>query len=209
MKVIVTRPRDAGRAARRAARGARTRGRRMPADRDRADVGPPDRRRRLRLGRRHEPERRGRDRAARARTCRRSPPSGPAPPSALREHGLEPSFVPRVSTQEGLLAEFPRPAGRVLFAAAESSRRGPIDALDADFVPLYATRLLDAGAAGGGRRPARLRLRGARVCGDRRRQTRGLHRAADDPRRAKAWACRSPPKRGRTTWTGSSQPWTL
>ena len=34
------------------------------------------------------------------------------------------------------------PAGRVLFAAAENSRRGPIEELDADFVPLYATRLL-------------------------------------------------------------------
>ncbi len=67
---------------------------------------------------------------------------GPGTAERLREHGLEPSFVPRVSTQEGLIAEFPRPAGRVLFAAAENSRRGPIDALGADFVPLYATRLL-------------------------------------------------------------------
>ncbi len=50
--------------------------------------------------------------------------------------------MPSVSSQEGLLAEFPRPAGRVLFAAAENSRRGPIDDLGADFVPLYATRLL-------------------------------------------------------------------
>jgi uroporphyrinogen-III synthase len=41
-----------------------------------------------------------------------------------------------------LLREFPRPAGRVLFAAAEGARRGPIDALGADFVPLYRTRLL-------------------------------------------------------------------
>ena len=67
---------------------------------------------------------------------------GPGTAERLREHGLEPAFVPRVSTQEGLIAEFPRPAGRVLFAAAENSRRGPIDALGADFVPLYATRLL-------------------------------------------------------------------
>jgi uroporphyrinogen-III synthase len=67
---------------------------------------------------------------------------GPGTAERLREHGLDPSFVPRVSTQEGLIAEFPRPAGRVLFAAAENSRRGPIDALRADFVPLYATRLL-------------------------------------------------------------------
>jgi len=67
---------------------------------------------------------------------------GPGTAERLREHGLDPSFVPRVSTQEGLIAEFPRPAGRVLFAAAENSRRGTIDALGADFVPLYATRLL-------------------------------------------------------------------
>src|SRR5215218_7282972 len=67
---------------------------------------------------------------------------GPGTAERLREHGLEPAFVPRVSSQEGFLSEFPRPAGRVLFAAAENSRRGPIEDLDADFVPLYATRLL-------------------------------------------------------------------
>jgi uroporphyrinogen-III synthase len=67
---------------------------------------------------------------------------GPGTAERLREHGLEPAFVPRVSSQDGLLDEFPRPAGRVLFAAAENSRRGPIDALGADFVPLYSTRLL-------------------------------------------------------------------
>jgi uroporphyrinogen-III synthase len=67
---------------------------------------------------------------------------GPGTAERLREHGLEPAFVPLVSSQEGLLAEFPRPAGRVLFAAAENSRRGPIEELDADFVPLYSTRLL-------------------------------------------------------------------
>jgi uroporphyrinogen-III synthase len=67
---------------------------------------------------------------------------GPGTAETLRTHGIEPDFVPRVSSQDGLLAEFPRPAGRVLFAAAENSRRGPIDALDADFVPLYRTRLL-------------------------------------------------------------------
>jgi uroporphyrinogen III methyltransferase/synthase len=67
---------------------------------------------------------------------------GPGTAERLVEHGLEPGFVPRVSSQDGLLAEFPRPAGRVLFAAAENSRRGPIDELGADFVPLYGTRLL-------------------------------------------------------------------
>jgi uroporphyrinogen-III synthase len=67
---------------------------------------------------------------------------GPGTAEALRSHGLEPAFVPSESSQDGLLREFPRPAGRVLFAAAEGARRGPIDALGADFVPLYRTRLL-------------------------------------------------------------------
>ncbi len=67
---------------------------------------------------------------------------GPGTAERLREHGLEPAFVPHISSQEGLLAEFPRPAGRVLFAAAENSRRGPIEELGADFVPLYSTHLL-------------------------------------------------------------------
>ena len=51
-------------------------------------------------------------------------------------------LVPRISTQEGLLAELPRPAGRVLFAGAEGARRLLVDELDADFVPLYRTREL-------------------------------------------------------------------
>jgi uroporphyrinogen-III synthase len=51
-------------------------------------------------------------------------------------------LVPRVSTQEGLLAELPRPAGRVLFAGAEAARRLLVQELDADFVPLYRTREL-------------------------------------------------------------------
>jgi uroporphyrinogen-III synthase len=67
---------------------------------------------------------------------------GPGTAEALRAHGIEPAFIPVVSSQDGLLAEFPQPAGRVLFAAAEGARRGLIDALGADFVPLYRTRLL-------------------------------------------------------------------
>jgi uroporphyrinogen-III synthase len=67
---------------------------------------------------------------------------GPGTAEVLREHGIEPAFVPRDSSQDGLLREFPRPAGRVLFAAAEGARRRPIDELQADFVPLYRTRLL-------------------------------------------------------------------
>ena len=51
-------------------------------------------------------------------------------------------LVPRVSSQEGLLAELPRPAGRVLFAGAEGARRLLVDALGADFVALYRTHEL-------------------------------------------------------------------
>jgi uroporphyrinogen-III synthase len=74
---------------------------------------------------------------------------GPGTAETLRAHGIEPDFVPRVSSQDGLLAEFPRPSGRVLFAAAENSRRRPIDELGADFVPLYRTRLLSPGPPAG------------------------------------------------------------
>jgi len=80
--------------------------------------------------------------ARRGRNLPRVAAVGPGTAERLREHGIEPAFVPRVSSQDGLLEEFPRPAGAVLFAAAENSRRGPVDALGADFVPLYRTRLL-------------------------------------------------------------------
>jgi uroporphyrinogen-III synthase len=50
--------------------------------------------------------------------------------------------VPAVATQEGLLAELPQPAGRVLFAAAEGARTLLPDALGADVVLLYRTREL-------------------------------------------------------------------
>ena len=52
-------------------------------------------------------------------------------------------LVPAVATQEGLLAELPRPAGRVLFAGAEGARRLLVDELEADFLPLYRTRELE------------------------------------------------------------------
>jgi len=67
---------------------------------------------------------------------------GPGTAETLLELGVEPGFVPQVSSQDGLLAEFPRPAGRVLFAAAEGARTRPIEELGADFVPLYRTRLV-------------------------------------------------------------------
>ena len=64
---------------------------------------------------------------------------GPGTAAALRAGGYEPDLVPRESTQEGLLAEIPQPAGRVLVAAAEGARRVIVDALGADFLPLYRT----------------------------------------------------------------------
>jgi uroporphyrinogen-III synthase len=67
---------------------------------------------------------------------------GPGTAETLRLHGLEPDLVPAVSTQEGLLAEFPPEPGRVLFVGAEGSRRTLIDVLGAEFRPLYRTRLL-------------------------------------------------------------------
>jgi len=51
-------------------------------------------------------------------------------------------LVPSVATQEGLLAELPQPAGRVLFAAAEGARTLLPDELGADVVHLYRTREL-------------------------------------------------------------------
>jgi len=75
-------------------------------------------------------------------TLRRLAAIGPGTAAVLRARGLEPTLVPRASTQEGLLAELPRPAGRVLVAAAEDARRLLVEELDADFVPLYRTRRL-------------------------------------------------------------------
>jgi uroporphyrinogen III methyltransferase / synthase len=67
---------------------------------------------------------------------------GPGTAEALRARGIEPELVPAVSTQEGLLAEFPRPPGRVLVAAARGARRTLVDGLGADFVALYDTALV-------------------------------------------------------------------
>lgn len=64
---------------------------------------------------------------------------GPGTAAALLRRGIEADLVPQVSTQEGLLAEIPRPAGRVLFAAAEGARMTIVDELVADFLPLYRT----------------------------------------------------------------------
>jgi uroporphyrinogen III methyltransferase / synthase len=67
---------------------------------------------------------------------------GPGTAAALRDHGIEPALVPRVSTQEGLVAELPDPPGRVLFAGAEDARPYLAEALNADTFVLYRTREL-------------------------------------------------------------------
>lgn len=79
-----------------------------------------------------ELRRRGRGRARQVAAI------GPATAAAFGGADL----VPAVSTQEGLLAALPRPAGRVLFAGAERARRLLADELGAEFLPLYRTREL-------------------------------------------------------------------
>lgn len=80
--------------------------------------------------------------ARRARHLPKVAAVGPGTAETLRGHGIEPDFVASVSTADGLVSEFGKPAGRVVYLAAENARRAPIEALGADYVPLYATRLL-------------------------------------------------------------------
>jgi uroporphyrinogen-III synthase len=47
--------------------------------------------------------------------------------------------VPSLASQEGLLAELPRPVGRALFVGAERARRLLVDELPADFRAVYRT----------------------------------------------------------------------
>jgi uroporphyrinogen-III synthase len=50
--------------------------------------------------------------------------------------------VPTEPSQDALVAEFPQPAGRVLFVAAEEARALVVSELDADFRAVYRTRRL-------------------------------------------------------------------
>jgi uroporphyrinogen-III synthase len=59
--------------------------------------------------------------------------------AALEAHGIAVEFVPSLASQEGLLAEFPRPVGRALFVGAERARRLLVDELPADFRAVYRT----------------------------------------------------------------------
>jgi uroporphyrinogen-III synthase len=59
--------------------------------------------------------------------------------AALAARGIAVDFVPSVASQEGLLAELPRPVGRALFVGAERARRLLADELPADFRAVYRT----------------------------------------------------------------------
>jgi len=67
---------------------------------------------------------------------------GAATASALGTYGIDVDFIPTEASQETLVAEFPRPAGRVLFVAAEEARGLIVSELDADFRAVYRTRRL-------------------------------------------------------------------
>ena len=67
---------------------------------------------------------------------------GAATATALATYGISADFVPTTPTQEALVAEFPRPPGRVLFVGAEEARGLIVADLGADFRPVYRTRRL-------------------------------------------------------------------
>ena len=132
---------------------------------------------------------------------------GPGTEAELRAHGLRADLVPAVSTQEGLLAELPRPPGRVLLAAAEGARRLLVDELGADFLPLYRTvELVPDAAPRGRRRAAGIAVRGA---GARARRARACPSWRSARRRRKRRARRASTswrRRRRTISTGCSPP---
>ena len=113
-----------------------------------------------------------------------------------------------MSTQEGLLAELPRPAGRVLFAGAEGARRLLVDELGADFVALYRTTPLVPDEAPEGdlavvASPSAARALAAVARGNPGR----LDRPRDDAPPRKAAGLGFSPRRGRRTSTGSFGQW--
>jgi uroporphyrinogen-III synthase len=67
---------------------------------------------------------------------------GGATAATLATFGIGADFVPTTATQEALVAEFPRPPGRILFVAAEEARGLIVAELGADFRPVYRTRRL-------------------------------------------------------------------
>ena len=69
--------------------------------------------------------------------------------SALSARGILVDFVPSLASQEGLVAELPRPVGRALFVGAERARRLLVDELPADFRAVYRTVELSPSPPGG------------------------------------------------------------
>lgn len=67
---------------------------------------------------------------------------GGATAQTLVDHGIPVDFVPSIASQEGLVAEFPQEAGRVLFVGAEEAGGLLESALGADFRAVYRTRPL-------------------------------------------------------------------
>jgi uroporphyrinogen-III synthase len=67
---------------------------------------------------------------------------GEATAATLATYGIPVDFVPGDASQEGLLAEFPRPVGRALFVGAERARTLLAERLPAAFRAVYRTREL-------------------------------------------------------------------
>ena len=59
--------------------------------------------------------------------------------AALSKLGVQVDFVPTDASQEGLVAQFPRPVGRALFVGAEGARTLLAERLPADFRAVYRT----------------------------------------------------------------------
>ena len=94
------------------------------------------------------------------------------------------TVIPRVSSQDGLLAEFPRPEGKVLFAAARELPPWAHRRLGADFVPLYGTRLLSPDPPEGDLVVLASGWTAKAYAWCRRHGARGEHRPEDEPGRA-------------------------
>jgi uroporphyrinogen-III synthase len=77
--------------------------------------------------------------ARRQGTLTRVAAVGETTAATLSANGIRVDFVPTLSSQEGLLAELPRPVGKALFVGAEGARRLLADELPADFRGVYRT----------------------------------------------------------------------
>ena len=115
--------------------------------------------------------------------------------------------MPDARRRRGCVAAFPRPAGRVLFAGAEGARRLLVEALGADFLPLYRTVELQSGEPPDGDLVVLASASAARAYGRLGSPIPAVSIGPETSRAARAAALESPPRRRPTTWTGSSPPW--